>query len=613
MSIDHSYYTEILDRAVIRNGQNVYIIRPDNLLVSVFSQQVRALNLVRAIYQKFLDNQKKFKKTSIAVIGGGAAGLTAAAAAAVVGANVTLFEQSRDLMPLQVGCATRALHPHIHHWPAEHAFRAVSHLPILSWTAGAAHEVAREIVGKFREIEDLVGDGLNVLHKRAMVRPGESGGSPLVFWEGSDKNGNEFDLVIVAVGLGIESTKNDLPLASYWRVDALGQPALMNATQRILISGAGDGGLIDILRATIKDFDHDTFYDDIIQRLRPVQKNIADLEEAAWKTFMEVYESSKSMTPKEKKKEALIAAEPVLKDGYKKYEEEIRLCLEGLEPKDLQPINPDFSICWVSRTCEYEVTAFPLNRLLVWWVRHYLERDEQLQSQPRFRHMTGEIKRVTLLNQEELDGPRYKVMIDGKEDPECADLVVLRHGPIPGLPVLSRAFKGEEAEINSWIETIPQRYPCVRAELIPLLGWDHANDEFKKEVTKAIDRFWKKRPPAPKVIATFFRDANDKIVSNKGVYRISVELTGELKHIRWVVYDFHPEENRVERKSAWSPFKQWVNSRFDFCIRARLSDGREVNEWLGKALREGEGEKKDAAEAIQRLETKKYPFNGRKR
>src|SRR5207237_1588236 len=96
-------------RAQVPDGGDVYILRPDTQLVAVFTQQVRALNLVRALYLK---DESAFKVARIAIIGGGASGLTAAAAAAMAGAKVKLFEQSRDLMSLQIGCATRALHPH---------------------------------------------------------------------------------------------------------------------------------------------------------------------------------------------------------------------------------------------------------------------------------------------------------------------------------------------------------------------------------------------------------------------------------------------------------------------------------------------------------------------
>ena len=261
-----------------------------------------------------------FKRKRLAVIGGGASGLTAAAAAALAGAKVTLFEQSRDLMPLQIGCATRALHPHIHHWPDDAAFRAVSHLPILSWTAGTAHEVALEIGAKFHEIADFLNfvssDSLQVEHARARVRPGKSGKKPRVFWKSGDEVGDEFDIVIVAAGLGVERTANDLPLTSYWRVDALGQPALVRTSQRIVISGAGDGALIDILRATIRDFDHATFYEEVIQVLRDVQQPIAALEQKAWTTFLESYRRPGDKSDHVKKNEALEAAEPVLKAGY---------------------------------------------------------------------------------------------------------------------------------------------------------------------------------------------------------------------------------------------------------------------------------------------------------
>jgi len=183
-----------------------------------------------------------------------------------------------------------------------------------------------------------------------------------VFWKsGDDEVDDEFDIVIVAGGLGVERTVNDLPLTSYWRVDALAQPALARTSQRIIISGAGDGALIDILRATIRDFDHATFYEEVIQGLRDVQPSIDALEKKAWTKFLESYGRPGDKSDHVKKNEALESAEPVLTAGYKELAGTIRQCLEQ---DDRRPINPDFSICWLSPRCEYEVTAFPLNRLL---------------------------------------------------------------------------------------------------------------------------------------------------------------------------------------------------------------------------------------------------------
>ena len=96
--------------------------------VTVYSQQVRALNLIWALVERGvlacnLDENaaRSDGRGSIAIIGGGFAGLTAAAALIKkdVDANITIFERRDTLLPLQHGSDTRWLHPRIYDWPAD--------------------------------------------------------------------------------------------------------------------------------------------------------------------------------------------------------------------------------------------------------------------------------------------------------------------------------------------------------------------------------------------------------------------------------------------------------------------------------------------------------------
>jgi len=117
-----------------------------------------------------------------------------------------------------------------------------------------------------------------------------------------------------------------------------------------------------------------------------------------------------------------------------------------------------------------------------------------------------------------------------------------------------------------------------------------------------------KRTQLPDLLATFFRKDDQKIeVNSDEYYRISLELKGELRSIQWVIYDLHPELDRVERKSDRRPFQLWVNCRADYRIRVRLSDGREISEWLVDALKKRESGR-DAAREIEKLEKRPSPF-----
>src|ERR1700722_4029569 len=95
--------------------------------VTVYSQQIRAFNLIWALVEKGIlacklkdDEPDPGKRASVAIIGGGFVGLTAAAALIKKGvhAEITICERRDTLVPLQHGSDTRWLHPRIYNWPA---------------------------------------------------------------------------------------------------------------------------------------------------------------------------------------------------------------------------------------------------------------------------------------------------------------------------------------------------------------------------------------------------------------------------------------------------------------------------------------------------------------
>ncbi len=114
--------------------------------VTVYGQQVRALNLAAALSALGKSNARSVKR--VAVIGAGMAGLTFAAAVILSSpatASVTLFERRWDLCPLQQGCDTRWLHPNIYDWPSPASHNPDAGLPVLSWYAGRASDIAADM------------------------------------------------------------------------------------------------------------------------------------------------------------------------------------------------------------------------------------------------------------------------------------------------------------------------------------------------------------------------------------------------------------------------------------------------------------------------------------
>lgn len=261
--------------------------------VTVYQQQVRALNLAWALRELNVHGRRTL--SNVAVIGGGAAGLTfAAAISSFPGVQVTLFEQRWDLCPLQQGSDTRWLHPFIYNWPAAGSRRPSASLPVLNWTAGRASDVAAKMLDTFGDrCTENESNGLlvpKVFFGLGYLRVDAHRGQ--VEWLGlaADRAGRHFragepagdrqsyDTIVVAAGFGLEAgqpTLGAIASGSYWRNDTLGQPVLTGARPVFVVSGHGDGGVVDLCRLTIERFRQDTILAELLgNHLDEVEKEL---------------------------------------------------------------------------------------------------------------------------------------------------------------------------------------------------------------------------------------------------------------------------------------------------------------------------------------------------
>jgi hypothetical protein len=131
---------DFLDLFAVPTKKNVFVLGCFARHVTIYSQQVRALNLIWALHEEVGLNQKK-----IGIVGAGVAGLTAATAALILGAHVTLLEKQPDALTLQKGNSKRWLHPHIYDWPFTNEPDRDAGLPILNWTASVSEVVAKNL------------------------------------------------------------------------------------------------------------------------------------------------------------------------------------------------------------------------------------------------------------------------------------------------------------------------------------------------------------------------------------------------------------------------------------------------------------------------------------
>jgi hypothetical protein len=226
----------------------------ETLRTTVYTQQVRALNLAWAL--KACGHVSA--STRVVVVGAGAAGLTVAGALAYLGASVTVLEKEADPLPLQRNCYKRHLHPHIYDWPTRDSMQANAGLPLLTWRAGMARDVAAAIESGFEGLRWDYGDRLTLLRDVENLQLDTPSHGSLTFRRRGGAGAAErlvhaYDLLIFAIGFGVEETLWMGARGSYWADDSLDQGGVFQPGE-YLVSGTGDGGLIDVLRIALRNF-----------------------------------------------------------------------------------------------------------------------------------------------------------------------------------------------------------------------------------------------------------------------------------------------------------------------------------------------------------------------
>ncbi|EPX61541.1 hypothetical protein D187_010160 [Cystobacter fuscus DSM 2262] len=349
---------------------------------------MRALNLVYALRGK----GRLPEGSKVAVVGGGVAGMTAAAAAARVGCEVTLLEKEEALLPLLRGNMTRWLHPHIYDWPQDGAEQSEAGLPLLTWHA----EPARDVVVQLERQWDALPEQSRIrthLNVESVDVPSEGQGPRhLVTWNSPGLNEGQFDAVFLTVGFGFERKVEGIQWSSYWREDPLHQISL-GGSERYLISGCGDGGLIDLLRVSLRDFRHEDVLREFLSdpSLGDLKSKLLEIEEQAKNPRNEaneyLAEQYRSLTVPESLDRAIKA----------RLRKSTSVVLNGLKPR---PLTLQSSI---------------LNRLLVSRLLYHFK---------ILPYRPGEFDVVK-------KGEQYEVTFKtGK--PELFNHIVCRHGPHPG-------------------------------------------------------------------------------------------------------------------------------------------------------------------------------------
>jgi hypothetical protein len=582
----------LVERMKVKNRDDLFVIGAGERMISLYSQQVRALNLV---YWLWRQDAKGLSRKHIVVVGAGAAGLTVAAAAACLGATVTILEANERPMAFQRGCRTRLLHPHYYEWPKDFCWKMAAGLPLLDWDEGSAGHVAETICKQFEVICDAslkitlidsVSDiSLDLLKDRRK--------NPVISWKAQKHKRSKKATIVLALGFGVEQTVPNLPTLSYWRDDPLEQAAFPGVLRKgephlQLISGTGDGGLIDVLRASLWDFDHATFFSSFaaISRGSDLETIILDKDKELWPKRQEVeYVSSD------------------LDSFYRGLDKNSKVAgtIAEIDSLLLAHRRANYKVLWLYDAPTYwRLDSMRLLRLLV-------SRLMTLKGTP-VEPRQGRLLKVEVIDPTNCDGFNYSVSISKHSKPSRVHGVTVRHGPDPALKLIRSVWKqlSPEQRGDKLFKDYLSNEPPT-----PGTYWEDGDDSdgsFKKVLGTAYRRYKEqltvrhsKDRPA-ELCVKLAPGQNPVEEERKKVYRLIVHLTCAPADVRRVTYDLHPpprwgaEKRRKERSVVLEPlklrkngkdkelFKKLIHAKADDTVRVRLDNGQELIDRLACGL-----------------------------
>ena len=272
---------EITEAALVLGTRRIFVLGCFEQRVTVYSQQVRAINLVDAILSQ---EMVRLQGGKVAIVGAGVAGMTAAVAfakAAPALASLDVFERRHEILQLQRN-SRRYLHPHFYDWPSAGAELTDAGLPIMNWQAGLAGDVANVLLAEFNQSVESSRLTVHTNHQVIGLKPSEYGPVRVVTDIGPAFH-RIYDAVILAIGFGIERFI-DKETSSYWTPTELSAPILANVVNPLIfISGNGDGGLVDFLIAAFNGYEHDAICRFLIELdLGQAMVEIEAIEREAW-------------------------------------------------------------------------------------------------------------------------------------------------------------------------------------------------------------------------------------------------------------------------------------------------------------------------------------------
>ena len=226
--------------------------------VSIVDQQTRCLHLCRALSE----SGKITKSTRVAIIGASYSGMMCAVALAMRhDCIIHVFERDGELLKRFREGGFRYIHPNLNdrardiHSSEKHK---ETDFPFMNWSGQYAPVVAAQLIAKFDHYRQHANIALHLRHEVLGVK---ADSDQVVLNLGHNVK-LRTDLCILATGFGLESRNGVTSDTSYWHsgnpefYEPIGR-AFSRRKDRVLLSGNGDSGVIELAHYLLKEFRHD--------------------------------------------------------------------------------------------------------------------------------------------------------------------------------------------------------------------------------------------------------------------------------------------------------------------------------------------------------------------
>jgi len=231
MPIDAERSAHVYDACKLTDS--LFVLNPFLPQQNFYSLQLRALALAAEIAARHFRPGRR----RVCVIGAGVAGRTISAAFLTQAASVTVV----DKQPVDFACyqnaVHRELHPNIIFWPFQEPMPATA-LPFLNWAQAPVTEVVDALR---KEWDETFARRITFIPEK--VDEIDRTTAPLRI-KLCDAEGTVIhaDICVLATGFAAERQFGRLQTPSYWSPSSI-----VEAGDEVLVSGSGDGGLIDAL------------------------------------------------------------------------------------------------------------------------------------------------------------------------------------------------------------------------------------------------------------------------------------------------------------------------------------------------------------------------------